>query len=262
MTLQIDDRDRVRTLTLDRPEALNAFNEALYDATAEALLAAAEDPGVAVVLLTGNGRAFSAGTDLMEMHARATDDPDFVPGAHGFLGLLDALAAFPKPLVCAVNGVGLGIGATILGYADLAFMSTSARLKCPFTSLGVAPEAASSYLFPQLVGRQDAAWMLLSAEWVSAEEAKQMGLVWRVCEPDDLLPEARRHAELLAARPISSLVAVKRTMTEPLRAEIRAARDRENAAFAELMGGPANLEALAAFAEGREPDFTGLPPDW
>jgi len=261
MTLQITDEARVRTITLDRPEALNAFNEALYDATTEALLTAAEDQDVAVVLLTGNGRAFSAGTDLLEMHQMATD-PDFPRGKHGFLGLLDALVDFPKPLVCAVNGVGLGIGMTILGYADLAFMSSTAKLKCPFTSLGVAPEAASSYLFPQLLGRQDAAWVLLSAEWVSAQEALEMGLVWRVCEPDDLLAEARRHAELLARRPISSLVAVKRTMTEPLRAEIRAARDRENAAFADLMGGPANLEALAAFAEGREPDFTALPPGW
>ena len=255
MTLQVSDAHRVRTLTLDRPDALNAFNEALYDATTEALRAAAEDPGVAVVLLTGNGRGFSAGTDLLEMHARVSD-PDFVPGKHGFMGLLDALVDFPKPLICAVNGVGLGIGTTILGFADLAFMSTTARLKCPFTSLGVAPEAASSYLLPQLLGRQDAAWVLLSAEWIGAEQAQEMGLVWRVCEPDDLLPEARRHAELLAARPISSLVAVKRTMTEPLRAGIAAARERENAAFAELMGGPANLEALTAFAEGREPDFT------
>ncbi len=259
MTLQVTDAHRVRTLTLDRPDALNAFNEELYDATAEALLAAAEDPAVAVVLLTGNGRAFSAGTDLLEMHERATN-PDFVAGKHGFIGLIDALAAFPKPLICAVNGLGLGIGATVLGFADLAFMSTSARLKCPFTSLGVAPEAASSYLFPRLMGRQDAAWMLLSAEWVSAEQALEMGLVWRLCEPDDLLAEARRHAELLAARPISSLMAVKRTMVEPLREQVRAARDRENAAFAELMGGPANLEALTAFADGREPDFTGLPP--
>lgn len=261
MVLQIDDQSRVRTITLDRPEALNAFNEALYDATTEALRAAAEDPGVAVVLLTGSGRAFSAGTDLLEMHAMSTD-PEFQRGEHGFLGLVDALVDFPKPLICAVNGVGLGIGATVLGFADLAFMSTAARLKCPFTSLGVAPEAASSYLLPRLLGRQDAAWVLLSAEWISAERAREMGLVWRVCEPDDLLPEARRHAELLAARPISSLVAVKRTMTEPLREGIRAARERENAAFAELMGGPANLEALTAFAEGREPDFTSLPPGW
>ena len=261
MTLQISDDSRVRTLTLDRPDALNAFNEALYDATAQALLDAAEDPTVAVVLLTGNGRAFSAGTDLLEMHRLATD-PDFERGTHGFLGLLDALVAFPKPLICAVNGLGLGIGATVLGFADLAFMSSTARLKCPFTSLGVAPEAASSYLMPLLLGRQDAAWLLLSAEWVDAEQAREMGLVWRGCEPDDLLAEARRHAEVLAARPISSLVAVKRTMTEPLRSEIAAARERENAAFAELMGGPANLEALAAFAEGREADFTALPPGW
>lgn len=257
MTLQISDRARVRTLTLDRPDALNAFNEALYDATAQALLDAAADPAVAVVLLTGNGRAFSAGTDLLEMHRMATD-PDFQRGTHGFLGLLDALVDFPKPLVCAVNGLGLGIGATILGFADLAFMSTTARLKCPFTSLGVAPEAASSYLLPLLVGRQEAAWMLLSAEWIGAEQAREMGLVWRVCEPEDLLPEARRHAEVLASRPISSLVAVKQTMTAPLRAGIAEARARENAAFAELMGGPANLEALAAFAEGREADFSSL----
>jgi enoyl-CoA hydratase/carnithine racemase len=257
MTLQIRDENRVRHLTLDRPDALNAFNEALYDATAEALLAAAVDPVVAVVLFTGNGRGFSAGTDLLEMHRIATD-PTFERGAHGFPGLIDALVAFPKPLVVAINGVGLGIGCTIIGFADLAFMSSAARLKCPFTSLGVAPEAASSYLLPLLVGRQNAAWLLQSAEWVSAEEAEAMGLVWRVCEPDDLLAEATRHAEVLAARPIASLVAVKRTMTEPLRAGIEAARERENAAFAELLGGPANLEALSAFAEGREPDFSRL----
>ena len=284
--LQSADRARVRTLTLDRPEALNAFNEALYDALADALNDAAEDPTVAVVLLTGSGRAFSAGTDLLEMHRIATDptfhptepreggaarndarfrgDPEkrFERGQHGFPGLVDALDVFPKPLVVAVNGIGLGIGCTVLGFADLAFMSSEARLKCPFTSLGVAPEAASSYLMPLLVGRQNAAWLLQSSEWISAEEALAMRLVWRVCEPDALLGEAHRHAEVLAARPISSLVAVKRTMTEPRRAGIAAARERENAAFAELMGGPANLEALAAFAEGREADFTSLPPGW
>ncbi|CAM3220365.1 enoyl-CoA hydratase-related protein [Nocardioides dubius] len=261
MVLRISDEKRVRTITLDRPDALNAFNEELYDAAADALLAAAADDSVAVVLLTGAGRAFSAGTDLLEMHARVSD-PAFVPGKHGFVGFLDALADFGKPLVLAINGLGLGIGATMVGFADLVFMSTKARLKCPFTSLGVAPEAASSLLFPQLIGRQNAAWMLLSAEWISAEQALETGLAWRLCEPDDLLAEAHRHAEVLAARPISSLLAVKRTMTAPHRDAVREARERENACFAELMGGPANLEALTAFAEGREPDFTALPPGW
>ncbi|MBF4163197.1 enoyl-CoA hydratase/isomerase family protein [Nocardioides acrostichi] len=258
MVLQIRDEHRVRTMRLDRPEALNAFNEALYDATARALREAADDPEVAVVLLTGNGRAFSAGTDLLEMHQIATD-PDFQRGEFGFVGLVDALADFPKPLVVAVNGIGLGIGCTVLGFADLAYMSSEARLKCPFTSLGVAPEAASSYLLPRLVGRQEAAWVLLSAEWISAAEAQRIGLVRQVCSPDELMATARGDAETLARRPISSLTAVKRTMTEPLRHAIAEARARENAAFAALMGGPANLEALTAFGEGREPDFTGIP---
>lgn len=246
MTLIIADENRVRTLTLNRPDALNAFNEALYDATTDALNAAAEDPEIAVVLITGAGRAFCAGQDLTEMAARITD-PGFAAGAHGFPGLLDALAAFPKPLICAVNGVGVGLGTTILGFADLAFMSSAARLKCPFTSLGVAPEAASSYLLPQLVGRQNAAWVLMSSEWVDAVEAQRMGLVWRVCEPDDVMPQARRHAEVLAAKPIPSLVAVKQAMAEPARAEVAAARAREDAYFAEMMGAAANAEALAEF---------------
>lgn len=256
--VEITDRERVRTLTLNRPEALNAFNEALYDATTEALLAAAEDPEVAVVLLTGAGRAFSAGTDLVEMGERTTN-PEFVPGEHGFLGLIDALVAFPKPLVLAVNGLGLGIGCTILGFADLALASTQARFKCPFTSLGVAPEAASSYLLPLLAGRQEAAWLLLSSEWVSAEDAQRAGLVWRVTSPEELLESAFDAAATLARRPISSLVAVKEAMTAPHREAITAARDRENGWFRELMGGPANAEALRAFAEGREPDFSSVP---
>ena len=253
MTILISDENRVRTLTLDRPEVLNAFDEALYEATAAAILAAAADPDVAVVLLTGNGRAFSAGNDLNEMQARISD-PSFADKGSHFTSMIDALTDFPKPLICAVNGLGVGIGTTILGYADLVFMSSQARLKCPFTSLGVAPEAASSYLLPQLIGRQNAAWLLMSSEWVTAEEALRMGLVWKVCEPDDLLPEAHRHAEILASRPIPSLMAVKQTIAEPSRPGIAAATERENAHFAELMGAAANADALAAFTDKRGED--------
>ena len=123
------------------------------------------DPDVAVVLLTGAGRAFSAGNDLKEMEARITDPQMSDQGSH-FTTMISALTDLTKPLVCAVNGVGVGIGTTVLGYADLVFMSSTARLKCPFTSLGVAPEAASSYLLPQLIGRQNAAWMLLSSQFL------------------------------------------------------------------------------------------------
>ena len=109
--LQITDDNRVRTLTLNRPDVLNAFNEELYHATAVALRDAATDPEVAVVLLTGAGRAFSAGNDLNEMQRRITDPTFNDQGSH-FSTMIDALTVLPKPLICAVNGVGVGIGAT------------------------------------------------------------------------------------------------------------------------------------------------------
>lgn len=252
----IDDQDRIRILTLDRQEALNAFDEALYDALTDALIDARDDPAVAVVVITGAGRAFSAGTDLIEMAGLATGTT--VPGRHGFSGLVDELTEFPKPLICAVNGLGIGIGATILGLADLAFMSSDARLKCPFASLAVAPEAGSSHTFPALLGRQAATWALMSSEWITADECLHAGLVWKVCSPADLMATTLEHARVLASKPISSLIEIKRTIVEPDRAAIRAARERENAAFQRLMGAPANMEALTAFAEKREPDFAAV----
>lgn len=259
--LTITDDSRVRVLTLNRPEALNAFCEALYDALADALIEADRDDSVAVVVITGAGRAFSAGQDLLEMADRITN-PDFEAGRHSFPGLIDQLAAFSKPLILAINGLGLGIGATIIGFAELVFMSTDAKLKCPFTSLGVAPEAASSLLFPQLIGHQNAAWVLMSSEWIPAEQAKELGLVWRLTEPDELMDVTMEHARKLAAMPISSLRAVKQTMTAGRVEATRARRDHEDAQFQKLMGGPANMEALAAFAERRPADFTNLPPGW
>ncbi len=254
--LETEDHGRVRLLRLNRPEAKNAFNEALYDATADALLLAAGDAAVAVLVLTGTGDAFSAGTDLLEMAAHSTGT--FVGGKHGFLGMIDAMIAFPKPFICAVNGLGLGIGATMLGFADLVVMSTTARLKCPFSSLAVAPEAASSFTFPRLVGRQHATWALMSSEWLSAQECFDMGLVWRLAAPTDLMQATLDVAQTLASKPISSLVEIKRAIVAPLLEEIAEARLRENEAFVRLLGKPANIEALTAFAEKRVPNFEGI----
>ncbi|MCU1395928.1 MAG: enoyl-CoA hydratase/isomerase [Ilumatobacteraceae bacterium] len=254
--IRIEDQNRIRLITLDRPDTRNAFNEALYDAATEALMDAAADNSVAVVVITGAGQAFSSGTDLGEMAARNAGNP--VTGKHGFPGMVDQLIDFPKPLLCAVNGLALGIGATMLGLADLVFISTEARVRCPFTRLGVAPEAASSASFPRLLGRQNAMWALLSSEWLSGQECKDLGLAFKVCTPDDLMAETMRHAAILAAKPINSLVECKRTVMEPLKAEYAAARERENEAFRVLLGGPANIEALMAFAERREPDFSNV----
>ena len=254
--IDITDQDRVRTVRLNRPEAKNAMNEALWHATADALDAAADDSGVAVAILTGTGDAFCAGQDVIEMAKGAAGELE--GGLSGFGRLTGALLDFPKPLICAVNGMALGFGVTVLGLSDLAFMSSTARLKCPFTSLGVAPELASSYTFPRLIGRQNASWVLMSSEWISAEEAQEYGLVFEVCAPDDLMGVVMAHARTLASKPINSLIETKRTITAPLLDPIRDARAREDAAFAKLLGGPANIEAMTAFAEKRAPNFDGL----
>lgn len=254
--LKIADADRVRTITLDRREALNAFNEALYLAAAEALDDAASDAGIAVVVLTGTGRAFSAGTDIHEMALHATGQ--FEGGGSNFPRFIESLRDFPKPLLSAVNGMALGIGGTLLGYTDLVFMSTEARVRLPFTDLAVAPEAGSSLTFPRLLGRQRASWLLLSSEWFSAEQCLELGLAWKVCEPDELLEETMRHARLLASKPIGSLVESKRTIVGPLLEGLDAALERETEAFQRLLGKPANLEAFAALAEKRPPDFAAV----
>ena len=152
----------------------------------------------------------------------------------------------------------LGIGVTILGLSDMVFMATSARVKCPFTDLALAPEAASSFTFPQIMGRQNATWMLLSSEWITAEQCFEMGLAYKLCSDDDLMKTTMEHAQVLASKPISSLIASKKVVMAPLREQIQSARKREDAAFSELLGKPANIEALTAFVEKRDPDFSSL----
>jgi len=151
--LDISDDDGVRILAVDRPDVRNAFNFPLYRAVTEAVADATADPATRVVVLTGRGTAFTAGQDLQEMAEIAAGTAP--PGIEkGFRGLLDAVDRLDKPLLAAVNGPAIGLGFTILAHCDLVLVAESARLRVPFAEMGVPPEAASSYLFPVLMGRQ------------------------------------------------------------------------------------------------------------
>jgi len=257
--IEVVDHDRVRVVTFDRPEALNAFDDAMYHATARALEGAVVDDGIACVVLTGRGRAFSAGQDLGEMGRidPTATDPDDTPGS-GFPHFLDTLAAFPKPVVAAVNGLGVGVGLTMLLHVDVALISDTARFRAPFVPLGVVPEAAGSLLMPLVLGGQKAAEKLYTGEWISADEAVACGLGLRTVAPDRLLDEALDLAARIARMPVASLRATKELVVAARIDAVRAARNREDAAFARLVGAPANLEAITAFLEKRDPDFRGL----
>jgi enoyl-CoA hydratase/carnithine racemase len=263
--LHVEDESRVRLLTLDRPETLNAFSSALYHAVNDALLDAAARDDIAVVVITGNGRAFSAGQDLGEMAriGNADDRADAGSGAtgHGFVPFMDTLSMFPKPLIAAVNGLAVGLGLTMLPHCDLVLVSDDARLRAPFVSLGVVPEAASSALLPAVMGWQAAAHAFFTASWIDAQQAVDTGLAWARFPGDKLLAESMELAQSIAVMPIVSLVRTKALMRAARGPMVADARGREDADFAQLTGGPANREALAAFLEKRPPDFTRLSPE-
>jgi enoyl-CoA hydratase/carnithine racemase len=244
----------VLTITWNRPARRNAFDERLWSEATAALREAREDERVRVAVVTGAGEAFSAGQDLGEMARPAV-------GAEGpgFPRFMDALGAFDKPLLAAVNGVGVGIGLTLLLHCDVVWMAEEARLRAPFVPLGVVPEAASSYLLPLQLGHQRAAELLYTAEWIDAARALELGLATRVLPRARLLPELQALAARIAAQPLGALRHTKRLLLAVRDDGIRAARAREDAAFVVRVGSPENVEALRAFLEKRPADFAAVP---
>src|SRR5690606_14660030 len=179
----------------------------------------------------GEGRAFTAGQDLGEM----TNPDAFADRAPGFQVLMPIVEELPKPLLAAVNGVGVGIGFTILPHCDLVLLSTEARLKAPFISLGVTTEASASLLLPATLGWQ-LAWELLYTErWLTADEAVAHGLALRAVPPERLLDETMELARHIGTLPLAPLMATKRLLVASRLDAVRAARARELAAFEPLV---------------------------
>jgi enoyl-CoA hydratase/carnithine racemase len=243
-SLREETRDGVRTLVFDRPEARNAFNAQQYRLLKQALDRAAGDDSIKVVILTGEGEAFTAGQDLAEMAQPAAGASG---GEHPFGACLDRVISFDKPLLAAVNGVGVGLGLTILLHCDVVYIAKGARLRVPFVSLGVVPEAASSYLLPLRVGHQAAAEILFTADWIRSERAVEIGLAAREFPREQLLPEMHALAARIAQHPLGSLRHTKRLVRACDADAIRAARAREDQAFRERIGSPENLEAIRSF---------------
>ena len=239
----------VRVIAFDRPEVRNAFDTAMYRAVTVALRDADADDAVGAVVLTGRGSAFTSGQDLAEMAAIATGAA--VEGAgQGFIGFLDCLTGLSVPLLAAVNGVAVGLGFTLLAHCDLVLVATDARVRVPFAELGVPAEAASSLLFPAAMGWQQAARILLTSDWVSADELVSLGLALRSCDPGAVLDETVELAARVAAHPRGATRAITALMRAARRDAVLEANRREQGAFARLLGGAAQQGALADFAPG------------
>lgn len=256
-----EQQDGVLLLTLNRPQKKNAFDDAAWHAFASALDEARTDPDVAVVVVVGGGKDFSAGVDLSSFRGPLADAAPSDGAAAGAIGqtpfgrCLDSVVAFDKPLLAAPRGVGVGFGATFLFHCDVVYAGESLRLRLPFVSLGLVPEAASSYLLPAAIGAQRAAELFYTAEWIDAARALETGIVARVF-PDDAVVEATlAKAREIAKHPVGSLQATKRCLKAVQASSIAVAREVEDAGMAKQAGSPENIEAVMAFFEKRPPDF-------
>lgn len=246
----------VLCITLNRPQKKNAFHDPQWDALRDALREAREDPEIAVAVVTGAGGDFSAGQDLTAFGGGGAPREDGRPS--GYYGCMEALVAFDKPLVAAARGVGVGIGATLLFHCDVVYLGESARLRLPFVSLGLVPEAASSYLLGAMIGTRRAAELFFTAEWIDARRALEVGIATRVLPDEVVLEAALAKAREIARHPVGALQATKRTLRAAHEAAVRAAFEAEDEGMQRQAGSPENLEAVRAFLEKRPPDFRRL----
>ncbi|MDR5858824.1 enoyl-CoA hydratase [Halomonas eurihalina] len=239
----------VLELTLNRPERRNALSADMYTELACQLQFASQDQEVRVVLLTGAGEAFTAGSDIDGFETSAKDR-DTAP-ARAFI---EALIDCEKPIVAAVNGVAVGIGVTLLLHCDLVYSADCARFRLPFVNLGLVPEAGSSLLLPRLMGFHRATELLLMGDWFEAHQAERFGLVGEVFDTVALMSQVRARARHLAAQP-SEAVWQTRRLLRTHRTELRECVEHELATFNRLLDSVDAREARLAFREKRPPRF-------
>jgi enoyl-CoA hydratase/carnithine racemase len=248
----VERQGAVQRITMNRADKKNALTTAMYTAFAEAIRAADGDPGVRVMLIAGAGDAFTAGNDLQDFLAQATQ----AAGPRPVLDFLQVFSHAAKPIVAAAHGVAVGIGTTMLAQCDLVYAAEGTRFSMPFVNLGLCPENASSFLLPSICGYQRAAELLMFGEPFDAAKAREVGLVNAVVPAAELGATANAAAQKLAAKPPESLRLTKRLMRRAWLPEIEAALAAESKAFAERLASPEAKEAFTAFLEKRAPDFS------
>ena len=255
-TLRYEVADAIATITLDRPEALNALTIPMKTELLAALKAIARDRGVRAVVLTGAGRAFCAGQDLKERL-----EPDAAPLAvevrERYNPIIAAMRGLGQPIVGAINGVAAGAGASLAFACDLRVAAEGASFVLAFGRIGLVPDSGATWLLPRLVGPAKAAELTLLGESLSAADAERFGLVARVVPADALAETAREVATRLAGLAPLALAQTKRALDRAWSVDLEAALEDE--AYRQGVAGASadHAEGLAAFLEKRPPRFSG-----
>ena len=253
--LQITQQERVLIVAFNRPEALNAVNAAMHTELAQLFADIAQDHATHVVVLTGNGRAFSAGGDIKWFQHMTPEQLDalFTEARKIIIDLLEV----EQPIIAAINGAATGLGATIALFSDIIIASEEAKIGDPHVRVGVVAGDGGAVIWPWLIGAARAKEYLLTGDILSAREAERIGLINRVVPPDQLMPTAMELATRLANGPIRAIRGTKVSVNKILRDTVNLVLDTSLALEKQCFTTQDHKEAIAAFVEKRQPRFTG-----
>ena len=245
-------------ITLNRPEKLNCLNKSMHLAL-RAALQQAHDQAARAVLITGAGRGFCAGQDLGDRRPGTSDwPPDLQQTLNDYFNPnIKLITSLPAPVICAVNGVAAGAGASIALACDMVLASDSASFIQSFSKIGLVPDAGSSWILPRRVGMARAMGLALTATPLSAADAEAWGLIWKRYEDDALLQAARAMAEQLASGPTAAFASTKMLMQRAATADIETQLDHEARAQKLCATSTDYTEGVRAFLDKRAPRFTG-----
>ncbi len=257
-SILLDFDSGVATITLNRPESLNSFNEEMHGRLAEAMRRV-KDSDARALLLTGAGRGFCAGQDLNDRNVRPGDEPpDLGRSLELFYNpLIRSLRALELPVVCAVNGVAAGAGANIALACDIVLAGRSASFIQAFCKIGLLPDSGGTFVLPRLVGAARAVGLSMLGTKLTAEQAEAWGLIWKCVDDDKLMAEARKLASNLATQPTKGLAFIKRALQASVNNTFDQQLDLERDLQREAGQSADYREGVTAFMERREPKFRG-----
>jgi enoyl-CoA hydratase/carnithine racemase len=261
-SFRYEERGPVATITLDRPDALNALTFEVYRELTDVFRVLAGRPGVRAAVITGTGRAFCTGGDVKDiigdlLHRDAAGLQEFTRLT---CDLIRAMRALPRPIVASLNGTVAGAGAAIALASDLRVAADTARIAFLFVRVGLAgADMGAAYLLPRVVGLGRATELLMTGDFIDAAEAHRIGLYNRVVPADRLAAETAALVDRLVRGPAAGIAATKDALNRELHMDLEAALDHEARVQAGLMSGRDFHEGFAAFMEKRPPRFEGAP---